>query len=286
MPKLLTLQQFLGMNTTKRKITPPYASEIQDLVSERGLTKTRPGFGKYNVTAQSGAILGIFDYRRKSGQKGYLFANANGEIINWQNSYFVPGFWNWSPINDYWTWGYESFELPDEEVWPWTVTGDDSLCSVTGKIFKFKGPGTLSYNLDPFLPTDVPLLEEEQGNWYTYRSVLEIRAKVITNEVVIRMGNGKYIADIRLLQDRVAGFGYNSVVPFDVYDEFHTYRLDMYAAIGYDVEYKMTIDDVYQTGGLSSGTGTSDTYLRIWPFTNAPTEILVSYIRYYIAGEI
>ncbi|KKL26669.1 hypothetical protein LCGC14_2392950, partial [marine sediment metagenome] len=42
MPKLLNVKNFLGLNTMKRKLPPQLAREISDMVSERGLTRTRP----------------------------------------------------------------------------------------------------------------------------------------------------------------------------------------------------------------------------------------------------
>ena len=79
---MLSLKNFYGLNTVKRKISPQYAREIQDMVIKKGLTRVRPGFTKDTDYAFSGAILGMFNYKRKNGVSANLLASDYGSLYD------------------------------------------------------------------------------------------------------------------------------------------------------------------------------------------------------------
>ncbi len=196
MPKLLSVKNFLGMQTTKRKLPPRYAREIQDMISERGLTRVRPGFTKYNPQAQFAEILGIFDYRRKSGQTGDFF---------------------------YDTVTYEANELPQDASPPWDSQYQDRGSSVSGGILTTGHPIDDSqwFLEDPYGP--IP----DMGN------VMEVYMKVITEEgalpdrkAIFGIGNGSWTTLLKIYEDKITddiGNDYS----MDTTDDFHVYRMTL-----------------------------------------------------------
>ena len=69
-------------------LPPEHCSEQSDMVAEQDSIKTRPGFVKKNTTALAGGILGLFDYRRKTGQYSFLWS-AGGNIYDDLDVYTV-----------------------------------------------------------------------------------------------------------------------------------------------------------------------------------------------------
>ncbi|KKL26670.1 hypothetical protein LCGC14_2392960 [marine sediment metagenome] len=83
MPKLLLIKRFRGMITTGdvKDIPLDFCYEQQDMSNTLlDSINTRPGTTKSNTTAYAGGLLGLFQYRRRSGQYITLSANTNGEI--------------------------------------------------------------------------------------------------------------------------------------------------------------------------------------------------------------
>ncbi len=85
MPKLLSIKNFRGIVTIgdSKDIPPEHVREQQDLTNTLlDAISTRPGTTKFNTTAFSGGLLGLFQYRKKNGQLAVLSATTNGDIIS------------------------------------------------------------------------------------------------------------------------------------------------------------------------------------------------------------
>ncbi|KKN73617.1 hypothetical protein LCGC14_0399330 [marine sediment metagenome] len=83
MPKLLSIKRFRGMITTGdvKDIPPDHCYIQQDMTNILlDSISTRPGTTKSNTSAYAGGLLGLFQYRKKSGQYKTLSANSNGEL--------------------------------------------------------------------------------------------------------------------------------------------------------------------------------------------------------------
>lgn len=79
----MKISKFLGMVTVGdgNDIPLDNCTEQQDLTNTLlDSISTRPGTTKFNTTAWAGKMLGIFQYKRKSGQYIILTANGNGEL--------------------------------------------------------------------------------------------------------------------------------------------------------------------------------------------------------------
>lgn len=75
-----------------------YAREMRDMISDRGFTKTRPGFNRFDPTAQGVASLGplgLFQFRRKNGQWSTISFSDDGKMYDWPS----------------WIWGMEVFSV-------------------------------------------------------------------------------------------------------------------------------------------------------------------------------
>ncbi|KKN73618.1 hypothetical protein LCGC14_0399340 [marine sediment metagenome] len=272
MPKLLSIKNFLGMNTTKRKLPPQQAREISDMVSERGLTRTRPGFGKYNVLAQSGAILGIFDYRRKNGQKGYLFADANGDWWEWEQFHFGPE--EDGGDNFWWTVMYEANEMPDVAYPVWILYDQLNKCSVSNGILTI--PFTAEVSNEIVVYQEDVMANNATGN------ILEIRAKGVGLEssgpnAQFSIRDGTKQSSMAIRSDKILGGASEYVM--DTMDDYHIYRL---TAKG--TNSKVYVDGVLRITFTPSSNALNKVYFGLYSPSGLSCSLLIDYVRYYTGG--
>lgn len=280
MPNLISLKNFYGMNTLKKKLDPRSAREMADMVAERGLIKTRPGFGKYNVVAQSGAILGIFDYRRKNGQMGFLMPDANGDIYKWEQFHFGSGwvwnptlwnpilgewgYWEWEGDNFWWTGEYEANELPTVADPVWTIhAGDPSISSISDGFLTITGEDAVCI----YKRLNV-LGDNATGN------IIEARVKsAITVGDTLRylqIADNAKAAELLIYADRISCYG--DIYSMDTTDDYHIYRITL----------KSTSAKVYVDGVLRiSKTATNANVDQILFGYSAGSW---DYVRYYVGG--
>ena len=94
---LLNIKNFFGMLTMggNKSLLPDFCREQQDMIANRGFCKTRPGFSRFDPTAQAvGSLgpLGLFQFRRKNGQWSTLSFSDDGKMYDWPDWFWNMGF--------------------------------------------------------------------------------------------------------------------------------------------------------------------------------------------------
>lgn len=96
-----------------KALPPDFCREQQDMIANRGFCKTRPGFNRFDPTAQGVSTLGplgLFQSRRKNGQWSTISFSDDGKMYDWPQwvwdmtligSLTSPQYVAYDPVSEY-----------------------------------------------------------------------------------------------------------------------------------------------------------------------------------------